>query len=105
MMFLTSSSTDKYQYTTHIKIWGVRFYITNRNIARNNLDDISHHGYSMGYADTTVFILYWNPDHTFSIHIPNHDWFGEYNNCLFIEDNHTPGFLLLQQDPENILHY
>ena len=51
----------------------------------------------MGYAATTVFILYWNSYRTFYIHIAHHDWLDEYNSHLFIESNHTVGvgFLLL----------
>ena len=35
-----------------MKIWGVRFYIINVRVKRKKLDDISHHGYLMGYEDT-----------------------------------------------------
>ena len=43
----------------HIKIWGVRFYITNGRVTIKNLDDRSHWGYFMGDAATTGVILYW----------------------------------------------
>ena len=59
----------------------------------------------MGYAANTVFILYWNLDQTFSIHRYHHDWFDEYNSRLPMEENHTPGSLLLQQDSEILLHH
>ena len=58
----------------------------------------------MGYVDTTGVILYWKPDQTFNIHRDHHVWFDEYNSRLSIEDKHTPGSLLLRQDPENHIH-
>ena len=54
----------------------------------------------MGYAATTGVILYWKPDQPFIIHRAHNVWFDEYNYCLSIEENHTPGSLLLRQDPE-----
>ena len=58
----------------------------------------------MGYTSTTGVILYWKPYQPFIIHIAHHVWFDEYNYCLSIEDKHTPGSLLLQQDPEGHIH-
>ena len=58
----------------------------------------------MGYAATTGFIIYWKPDEPFIIHISHHVWFDEYNSLLSIEDKHTPGSLLLRQDPEGHIH-
>ena len=58
----------------------------------------------MGYAATTGVILYCNLDHNFVIHREHHVWFDEYNYRLSIENNHTPGFLLLQQYPESLIH-
>ena len=58
----------------------------------------------MGYAATTVVILYWKPDQTFIIHRAYHIWFDEYNSRLYIEENHTPGSLLLRQYPEGHIH-
>ena len=58
----------------------------------------------MGYADTTVLILYWTLYQTFVIHRAHRVWFDEYNFRLSIEYNHTPGYLLLQQYPESILY-
>ena len=62
----------------HIKIWGVRVYIINGRVTRNNLDDISHRGYFMGYAATTGVILYWKSDQYFVIHRSYHVYFDEY---------------------------
>ena len=58
----------------------------------------------MGYAATTGVILYWKPYQPFIIHRAHHVWFDEYNSCLSIEDKHTPGSLLLRQDPEGHIH-
>ena len=58
----------------------------------------------MGYAATTGFILYWKPDQPFVIHRAHHVWFDEYTSRLSIEYNHTPGSLLLPQDPESHIH-
>ena len=58
----------------------------------------------MGYAATTGFILYWNPDHNFVIHRAHYVLFDSYNYRLSIEDNDSPGYLLLHQDPESLLH-
>ena len=82
----------------------MRFYIINGHVTRKKLDDISHRGYFMGYAATTGFIIYWNPDQYFVIHIDHHVWFDAYNYHLSIEDNNTTGYLLLQQYPEILLH-
>ena len=59
----------------------------------------------MGYAATTGVILYWKPDQPFVILRAHHVWFDEYNYCIFIEDKHTSGSLILQQDPEAHIHY
>ena len=40
----------------------------------------------------------------FFIHRDYHVWFDEYNYSLYIEDNHTPGSLLIQQDTESNIH-
>ena len=82
----------------------MRVYIVNGSATRNKLDDRSHWGYFMGYAATAGVILYWRPDHKFIIHRAHHVWFDEYNYRLYIEDNHTPGSLLLQQYPEGHIH-
>ena len=58
----------------------------------------------MEYAATTGFIFYWKPDQNFVIHIYHHFWFDEYSSCLSIEYNHTPVYLILQQDPESIIY-
>ena len=58
----------------------------------------------MGYAATTGFIIYWKPDQPFIIHRALPVWFDEYNSRLYIEENHTPGSLLLWQDPEGHIH-
>ena len=58
----------------------------------------------MGYAATTGVILYWKPDQPFIIHRAHHVWFDEYNSRLYIEYKHTPGSLLLRQDPEEHIH-
>ena len=58
----------------------------------------------MGYATTTGVILYWKQDKTFIIHRAHNVWFDEYNSRLSIEDKHTPGSLLLRQDPEDHIH-
>ena len=58
----------------------------------------------MIYSDTTVVIIYQKPEQIFFIHRYNHIWFDEYNSPISIEDNHTPGSLILQQDPERRVH-
>ena len=58
----------------------------------------------MGYAATKGFIIYWKPDQPFIIHRTHHIWFDEHNYRLSIEDKHTPGSLLLRQDPEGRIH-
>ena len=82
----------------------MRVYIINGRSTRKKLDDRSHRGYFMGYAATTGVILYWKPDQPFIIHRAHHVWFDEYNSHLSIEDKHTPGSLLLRQDPEGHIH-
>ena len=58
----------------------------------------------MGYPVTAGVVLYWKPYQPFVIPRAHHFWFGENNYCLSIEDKHTPGCLLLQQDPESHAH-
>ena len=57
------------------QIWGARVYIINGLAIRKKLDDRSHWGYFMGYADTTGVIIYWKPDQTFVIYRFRHVWF------------------------------
>ena len=83
---------------------GVRVYIINGRATSKNIDDRSHRGYFMGYAATAGVIIYWKPDQTFVIHRDHHVWFDEYNSRLSREDKHTPGYLLLCQDPEGHIH-
>ena len=58
----------------------------------------------MGCTDTIGVIIYWNPYQPFVTHRAHHVEFYEYNFRLFIEDNHTKGCLLLQQDTEIHVH-
>ena len=58
----------------------------------------------MGYVATTGVILYWKTDHTFYINRSHNSWFCEYNFCLSTEDKHDPFSLLLQKNPESLLH-
>ena len=58
----------------------------------------------MVYAATTGNIIYWRPDQSFIIHRSHHVWSDEYNSSLSIEENHTPGYLLLRQDLEGRIH-
>ena len=88
---------------TH-QIWGGIVYIINGRVTRNKLGDRSHHGYFMGYEATTGVIIYCNLYQTFVIYRAHHFWFDEYNSHISIEENHTPGSLLLQQDPESHFH-
>ena len=88
----------------NIKIWGVRVYIINGRATRKKLDDRSHRGYFMGYADTTGIMLYWKTDQPFVINRDHNVWFDEYNYHLSIEYTQTPGSLLLWQDPEGHIH-
>ena len=64
---------------------------------------MSHQGYFVGYAATTIFI-YVKPDKTFVINRAHHVWFYEYNSSLSIEDKKNPGSLLLRQYPEGHIH-
>ena len=41
----------------------------------------------------------------FYIHIEHDHWFDEYNYHISKEDKHTTGSLILQKDPESILHH
>ena len=88
----------------HIKIWSVIVYIINGSVTRNNFDDRSYRVYFMIYAATIEVILYWNPDQRFVIQRYHHVWFVEYNSRLSIEDNHTPGSLILQQYHKSLIH-
>ena len=88
----------------HIKIWGVRVYIINGQATRKKLYHRSHWGYFMGCADTAGVILYWKPYQPFILHRAHHVWFDEYTYRLSIEDKHTPGSLLLRQDPGGHIH-
>ena len=72
LIFLTSPGMDQYLHTTHIKIWGVRLYIINERVTRNNLDDRLYRSYFILYASTTVFIIYWKPYQTFVINRDYH---------------------------------
>ena len=58
----------------------------------------------MGYAATTGAIFYCKPDQPFVMHRYDNDWFDEYNYRISMEDRKTPGYLLLQQDPEIYIH-
>ena len=98
--FLRHGTRPSYK---HIKILGVIFYIINGCATRKKLDDISHRGYFMGYADTTRVILYWKPYQPFFIHRYHHVWFDAYNYFLSIEEKHTPGYLLLWKYPEGYI--
>ena len=69
----------------HIKRWGVRVYIINGLVTRNNIDDRLNRGYFMVYAYTTGVILYWKPYQPFDIHRSHHFWFDEYNYPLSVE--------------------
>ena len=66
-------------------------YITNGRVTRNQVDDRSYHGYFMGYAASTVVILYWNPYQPFIICRAHNVWFDKYNSYVSIENKHTPG--------------
>ena len=57
----------------------------------------------MGYEAITLFIMYWKSDQTLMIHRDHNIWFYEYTSRLYIEDNHTPGYLLLQQYLESVI--
>ena len=58
----------------------------------------------MGYEATTGVIMYWKSYQPFVTHRAYHVWFDEYNSCLYIEDKHAPGSLLLLQDTESHIH-
>ena len=58
----------------------------------------------MGYSATTGVVLYWKPYQIFIIHRAHHVCFDEYNSRFSIEYKHTPGSLLLWQDPEGCIH-
>ena len=88
----------------HIKIWGVRVYIINGRVTRNNIDYKSHYGNFTGYADTKGVILYWKKDQPFVIHRAHNFWFDKYNHRVSIEDKHNPDYLVLQQYPEIHVH-
>ena len=67
-------------------------------VFKNDLDDRSHCGYFVVYSDTTGVIIYWKLYQSFVIHRSNYVWSDEYNYRLSIEDKHTTGYLLPQQD-------
>ena len=81
LYFLCHGTRPSYE---QIQIWGVRVYIINGCVTRNNIYDRSHSGYFMGYADTTGVILYWKLDQPFVIHIAHHVWFDEFNSLIYI---------------------
>ena len=58
----------------------------------------------MGYADTSGIVIYWNPDQIIFIHRAHSIYLDEYDYRIFIQDNHTRGYLLLQQDPETHIY-
>ena len=58
----------------------------------------------MGYSATTEVILYCNPDQPFEIQSDHHVWFDKYDYRLSIYGKHIPGYLLLPQYPEIIIH-
>ena len=100
--FLWNATRPSYKHAT---IWGVRFYIINGSATKNNLDDRSHRGYFMGYANDIGVIIYWKLDQPFFTHRSHTVWFDEYNFRLSIEDNYTPGSLILQRGTESIVHH
>ena len=51
-----------------------------------------------------IVIISWKTYQTIVIHRAHHIWFDEYNNRISMEDKHTTGYLLLQQDPESHVH-
>ena len=75
----------------------MRVYIINGRVTINKLDDRLNRGCFIGYADTTVVILYWKLYQPFVIHRAHYVWFDGYYSRLSIEYNHTPGYLPLQQ--------
>ena len=58
----------------------------------------------MIYAATTGVIIYWKPDQPFVIHRAHHVLFDEYNYRLYIEEKHSPGYLLLSKYFEGYIH-
>ena len=58
----------------------------------------------MEYSANIGVIICWNPDQNFVIHRDHHVWFDGYNYCIFIDERHNPGSLLLRQDPEGLIH-
>ena len=59
----------------------------------------------MGYAASTEVSIYCNPDQNFVIHRAHHVWFDDYNYRLYIEENNTPGSLLIQKYPKSLIHH
>ena len=59
-------------------------YTINGFVTRKKLDEISHRGYFMVYADTTEVIIYWKPKPDFLIHISHHVWYDEYESRHYI---------------------
>ena len=101
--FLNSSFMEQYLHTNTSK-YGGTVYTINGHVNRDKLNDRSHHSYFMGYAANTGVILYWNTYQPFVIHRYYHVLFDEHNSLISIEDKHIPYYLLLQQDPESIIH-
>ena len=79
----------------------MRVNIINGRATRKKFDDKSHRGYFMGYGANAGVIIYWKQDQTFVIHRAHNIRFDEYNSLLSMENKHTPGSLLLQQDTES----
>ena len=100
--FICYGSITSYK---HIKIRCVRVFIINGRVKINHIDYRSYCRYFVGYAATTLVILYWNIYQPFSIHRSHHVLFDEYTFLITIEYKHTPGSLLLQQDPESIISH
>ena len=58
----------------------------------------------MGYETTKGVVIYWKPDQDFDIHRDHLFLFDEYNSSLYIEDKHTSGSVIFQQDTESLFH-
>ena len=103
MILITSSGIYQYHHTNTSNM-GCEILHYQWVCYKEDLDDISHCGYFMEYANNTVVILYWNPDQPFAIHRDYCDRLYEYNSHIFVEYKNTPGSLLLQKYPEILLH-
>ena len=57
--FLCYGTRPSYKY---INIRGGRVCIIDEGATRRKIDDRSHRGYFMGYADPTGVFIYWKPD-------------------------------------------